>query len=152
VNPKHPKLEVPLEMYGPGAPRLLEWKSLEGSMRGVGLLRYDAGARADRSDGRSQYVAIIDLLKNKVVAIEPHSWGTDKASWKWTQAAVVVTDPDGIASTVQLRRAPPAVMGFKKVVKVRVPRRRTTVHRKMRKKTRRKTRSGAAYFREEFGN
>jgi hypothetical protein len=51
------------------------------------------------------YTAIVDLWSNKVVAIEPDSWGDNEAKWAWQSLAVVVTDPDGNANEIKLRRA-----------------------------------------------
>ena len=52
-----------------------------------------------------EYVAIVDTRANKVISIEPHSWGPAAAQWNWQAVSVVVTDPDGNANEVQLRKA-----------------------------------------------
>jgi tetratricopeptide (TPR) repeat protein len=111
TNPKYKKFRAELEMFGSGKPKLLEWSLMKDALAGIGLLRYYAG---DLGEGASQdlvYTAIIDLYANKVAAIEPYSWGETPAKWDWQAVSVVVTDPDGNANEVQLRkgRAPRAV-------------------------------------------
>lgn len=102
LNSRFPKVRVPLEMYGEGQPKIIDWNLLKYDLRGIGLLEYYAGAR--HGDGKSlEYVAIVDLWKSKTVAVEPDRWGEAKATWDWRQVSVVVTDPNGNASEVQLR-------------------------------------------------
>jgi hypothetical protein len=48
---------------------------------------------------------VIDTRANKVIAIEPHAWGEATAEWNWQAVSVVVTDPDGNANEIQLRKA-----------------------------------------------
>jgi hypothetical protein len=77
---------------------------MKDTLAGIGLLRYYAG---DVSQGTGQqlvYTAVIDLYANKVVSIEPYSWGTNEAKWNWQAYSVVVTDPDGNANELKLRR------------------------------------------------
>jgi len=105
TNPRFPALRVPLEMYGQGVPELLEWRVLKNALRGIGLLRYFAGTAEE--GGRSEYIAIIDLWRNAVVAIEPHSLGGRAAKWAWANVAVVVTDLHGTPSEIKLRKARP---------------------------------------------
>jgi tetratricopeptide (TPR) repeat protein len=103
-NPKYPKLRTELEMFGAGKPKIIEWNLMKDALAGIGLLRYDAG---DLSEGGGQdlvYTAIVDLYANKVVAIEPYSWGASAAQWNWQAVAVVVTDPDGNANEIKLRK------------------------------------------------
>ena len=50
------------------------------------------------------YTAVIDLYANKVVSIEPYSWGTNTAKWDWQAYSVVVTDPDGNTNELKLRK------------------------------------------------
>jgi hypothetical protein len=38
------------------------------------------------------------------VSIEPSSWGSAAAQWNWQAVSVVVTDPDGNANEIQLRK------------------------------------------------
>jgi tetratricopeptide (TPR) repeat protein len=101
-NPKYASLRVELEMFGSGSPKILEWKLMRDALTGIGLLKYYAG---NFGDGAAlEYVAIIDTRANKVVSIEPQSWGDKTAQWNWQAVSVVVTDPDGNANEVTLRR------------------------------------------------
>ena len=90
-------------MHGEGEPVLLDWKLMKNALRGIGLLRYYAGA--GENGGRLEYVAIIDLWQKKVVAIEPYSLNGKTANWAWQQVAVVVTDTQGTPSEIKLRKA-----------------------------------------------
>ncbi|HSH62595.1 MAG TPA: tetratricopeptide repeat protein [Methyloceanibacter sp.] len=104
-NPKFPQVHAELEMFGAGKPRILEWKLLKDALSGIGLLKYYAGDFNEGQDSSLEYVAIVDTRANKVVSIEPHSWGQATAQWNWQAVSVVVTDPDGNANEVQLRKA-----------------------------------------------
>lgn len=104
VNPRYPKARVRLEMYGEGAPKIIAWSLLKYELRGIGLLEYYAGTVPEDGGRKLEYVAIVDLWKGRTVAIEPDTWGSSKATWDWKQASVVVTDPDGVASEVKLRK------------------------------------------------
>jgi tetratricopeptide (TPR) repeat protein len=101
TNSQHPKLRLVLEMYGGGEPELLNWQILKGTLRGIGLLHYDAGASSDGE--RLEYIAVVDLWAAKLLAIEPGRWGERQAEWTWTAFAVVVVDPLGVPSRVQVR-------------------------------------------------
>ncbi len=111
TNQRYPKMRVRLEMYGTGKPQILDWTLMKYSLQGIGLLRYNAGVQSDDSTRRYDYTAIIDLWKARVVAVEPHAWGQRKARWDWKMASVVVTDPDGVANEVTLRKAPTDTFG-----------------------------------------
>jgi tetratricopeptide (TPR) repeat protein len=100
-NRQHPKLRLVLEMYGAGDPDLLNWQVLKGTLRGVGLLHYDAGATPEGD--RLEYIAVIDLWAGTVIAVEPARWGEHQASWSWSAFSVVVVDPLGVPSRVQVR-------------------------------------------------
>jgi tetratricopeptide (TPR) repeat protein len=100
-NEQHPKLRLVLEMYGRGDPELLNWQVLTGTLRGIGLLHYDAGATPEGE--RLEYIAVVDLWAGKVLAIEPARWGERQAEWTWTAFAVEVVDPLGVPSRVQVR-------------------------------------------------
>jgi tetratricopeptide (TPR) repeat protein len=103
-NPKFPALRTELEMFGSGKPKILEWKLLKDALSGIGLLKYYAGDFGDGEDTSLEYVAIVDTRANKVISVEPHSWGPAAAQWNWQAVSVVVTDPDGNANEVQLRK------------------------------------------------
>jgi tetratricopeptide (TPR) repeat protein len=104
-NPKYPALRTELEMFGTGTPKILEWKLLKDALTGIGLLKYYAGDFGDGIATNLEYVAIVDTRANKVVAVEPHAWGDATAQWNWQAVSVVVTDPDGNANEIQLRKA-----------------------------------------------
>ena len=74
------------------------------ALSGIGLLKYYAGDFGDGEESSLEYVAIVDTRANKVVSIEPHSWGPNSAQWNWQAVSVVVTDPDGNANEIQLRK------------------------------------------------
>ncbi len=104
-NPKFPNVRAELEMFGTGQPKILEWKLLKDALSGIGLLKYYAGDFGDGEESSLEYVAIVDTRANKVVSIEPHSWGPNNAQWNWQAVSVVVTDPEGNANEIQLRKA-----------------------------------------------
>lgn len=113
INDRYPKLRVLLEMYGEGQAEILDWTPLTETLRGFGLLRYFAGERAvagSNEKKRYEYVAILDLKKNKVVSIEPFLSGGEKAKWEWGKYEVTITDVDGVPSAHQLRKPPPKVV------------------------------------------
>jgi tetratricopeptide (TPR) repeat protein len=104
-NPKFPSLRAELEMFGSGKPKILEWKLMKDALSGIGLLKYYAGDFGEGGDTSLEYVAIVDTRANKVISVEPHAWGSATAQWNWQAVSVVVTDPDGNANEVQLRKA-----------------------------------------------
>ncbi len=103
-NPKYPAVRTELEMFGTGQPKILEWKLLKDALSGIGLLKYYAGDFGDGEESSLEYVAIVDTRANKVISVEPHSWGPAAAQWNWQAVSVVVTDPDGNANEIQLRK------------------------------------------------
>ena len=117
VNDAYSDVAVPLEMYGDAQPRLLEWTELTETLRGFGLLRYHAGSDPGRAgEGRRSHenVAIINLRKERVVAIEPFKVAGEKAEWEWGRLGVTVTDPDGVPSAHQFRKEKPKVVQRKR--------------------------------------
>ncbi len=103
-NPKYPKLRAELEMFGAGKPRIIEWSQMKDALAGIGLLRYYAGDSGEATSQELLYTAILDLWANKVVSIEPFSWGANSAQWNWQAYSVVVTDPNGSANEIKLRK------------------------------------------------
>ena len=91
-------------MFGTGEPKILEWKLMKDALSGIGLLKYYAGDFGDGEESSLEYVAIVDTRANKVVSIEPSSWGPAVAQWNWQAVSVVVTDPEGNANEIQLRK------------------------------------------------
>lgn len=97
-------IKLTLEMYGSGEPELLHWQRLKGPLRRVGLLHYYAGASP--TGERLEYIALIDMYSGRLIAIEPCRWGEQQAQWSWGDVAVVVVDPQGVPSRVQIRERP----------------------------------------------
>ncbi|MGH6824531.1 tetratricopeptide repeat protein [Methyloceanibacter sp.] len=103
TNSDYPKLRLGLEMYGAGEPEVLNWQVLKGTLRGIGLLHYYAGASPEGA--RLEYIAVVDLWAKKLMAIEPGRWGELQAQWAWSDSGVVVVDPQGVPSRVEVRNA-----------------------------------------------
>jgi tetratricopeptide (TPR) repeat protein len=104
ANERYPRLQVLLQMEGEGQPEILEWTPLKDALNGIGLLRYRAGTK---KNGTFENVAILDLYRNQVIAVEPYLAGEGKASWNWTQTNVTITDTDGLVSSYELRKQRP---------------------------------------------
>lgn len=105
ISEKFPQLPVPLETYGKPPPRLLDWQILKTPFKGIGLLRYSAGA-IEGTTGSEPYeqVAVIDLYRNVVVSLEPYRQGQKLASWSWLESGqLTVLAPDGATTTLALR-------------------------------------------------
>ena len=101
THPLYPAVRLTLEMYGSGEPELLHWQMLHGRLHGIGLLHYYAGSSAEGE--RLEYVAMINTRSGRLMAIEPGRWGERQAVWTWNDLAVVVVDPHGVPSRVQVR-------------------------------------------------
>lgn len=101
TNADYPGLRLTLEMYGSGRPELLSWQRLKGAFRRTGLLRYYAGTTPEGE--RLEYIALVDVKAGRLLAIEPGRWGQRQADWSWSDAAVMVVDPQGVPSQVKLR-------------------------------------------------
>jgi len=109
VNDAYPEIAVRLDVRGQTQPRLVEWTPLTKTLKGFGLLRYSAGSETGPGGEEQQAyedVAIINLRKQRVVAVEPYQVAGRKAKWEWGQYGVTVTDPDGVPSAHQLREEP----------------------------------------------
>jgi tetratricopeptide (TPR) repeat protein len=103
-NAAYPNIRLSLEMYGEGEPHLLDWATLKGALEGTGLLRYHAGTAPDGEP--LEYTAVVDTKRGRLVGIEPSRWGDQHAEWNWESTAVVVEDPQGVRSRLQVRREP----------------------------------------------
>ena len=101
THPLYPAVRLTLEMYGSGKPELLHWQMLHGRLHGIGLLHYYAGSSAEGE--RLEYVAMINTRSGRLIAIEPGRWGDRQAEWTWSDLVVVVVDPHGVPSRVQVR-------------------------------------------------
>ena len=104
VSKRYRRLRVPLEMAGEGQPRLLEWEIRRRPLSGVGTLRFSAGVVAGpKGPEKVEQVAILDLHKNNVIAIEPHRQGQRVSTWTWQHDRVVVASVDGATDEFVLR-------------------------------------------------
>ena len=104
LNDQYRRLRVPLEMAGEGQPRLLEWKMREPPLGGIATLRFAGGVVAGRMGPEEvEQVAIIDLAKNTIVAIEPHRQGKKVSKWDWKDDRVVIASVDGANDEYVLR-------------------------------------------------
>lgn len=109
VNDQYPRLAIPLEMMGSGAPKLLAWDLKEDPYRGIGLLRFQAGAiSSKRGQEELESVAVVDVDMGVVIAIEPHRQGDKIATWTWDGNKVTVATADGVTDDFELRVARPA--------------------------------------------
>jgi tetratricopeptide (TPR) repeat protein len=109
LNDAYPEIAVRLDVRGQIQPRLVEWTPLTKTLKGFGLLRYSAGSETGPGGEEQQThedVAIVNLRKQRVVAVEPYQVAGRKAKWEWGQYGVTVTDPDGVPSAHQLREEP----------------------------------------------
>ena len=101
VNGRYPKLSIQLEIEGDGSPEMVEWTPLKDWLAGIGLLRYRSG---QKKGAPCEDVAIVDLWRNQVIAIEPYVSGELKSKWTWTPNSVTITDQDGLSSYYELRK------------------------------------------------
>ena len=109
VNDQYPRLSIPLEMMGTGTPKLLAWDLKEDPYRGIGLLRFQAGAiSSKRGQEDLESVAVVDVDMGVVIAIEPHRQGDKIATWTWDGNKVTVATADGVTDEFELRVARPA--------------------------------------------
>lgn len=103
TNPAFKRLEVPLEMMGPGQPKLIAWEERPPPHRGVGVLTYDGGAiDGAKGEERVELAAIINTWSGTVVAIEPHRQGSKVARWDWNDQGVTVEAVDGVTDEIAL--------------------------------------------------
>ncbi len=102
------KMQVPLEMAGPGEPRLLEWQLKDGPLKGIGLLRYSAG-NAEGRDGPEpvEQIAIVDLSAQRVISLQLHRQGDRESNWMWNEGTVTVESIDGVTDVIALRDVRP---------------------------------------------
>jgi len=123
VNPEIPKLAVPLEMIGEGAPRIVDWDLRTGNTKGIGVLRFIAGRAESRNGAEDiEYGAVIDIQARAVVAIEQVRQGTRLALWEWDDGRLDVTGLDGFKNEYTIRSSRP-----RDVAQERAPRRVTGI-------------------------
>jgi tetratricopeptide (TPR) repeat protein len=101
----YPRLLITLEMAGAGEPRVLSWEEQAAAYKGIGVLRYEAGAAEGRS-GDVQAVelaAVIDLSAVRVVSIEPDRIGENRSKWTWDDGKLTIAGIDGLTNEFRLR-------------------------------------------------
>ncbi len=112
VNDQYPRVSIPLEMLGKGQPKLLAWELKESPYRGIGLLRFQAGALSTKTGEEDlELVAVVDVDMGVVIAIEPHRQGDKVATWTWDGNRVTVATADGVTDEFELRVGRPEVVG-----------------------------------------
>jgi len=106
VNDDMPKLRVPLEMAGPGRPRILEWELRTGTLKDFGVLRFSAGEAPVEGGKPTElvYAALIDTRNDKFIALEPDRQGTNASKWEWQPSQVTIKAIDGLTSIHILRQ------------------------------------------------
>jgi hypothetical protein len=103
-NDLYPRLAVPLEMMGSGAPKLIEWALKEPPFEGIGTLRFFGGTVTTRKGKEDlELVAVIDVASSVVIAIEPDKQGSKVATWTWEDGKVTVASVDGVTDEFELR-------------------------------------------------
>ncbi len=108
TNPEYPKLSVPLEMIGEGAPKIVGFDVKKGDHKGVGVLHFIAGqAEGKGAIEEIEQGAVIDLQGRAVVAVETVRQGTRLAAWDWGEGRLVVTGLDGFKEDYPLRLSRP---------------------------------------------
>lgn len=104
----HPNLRVPLEMFGGGQPRLLEWELKKPPLKGIGVLRFRSGQVAGRGGPEGvEQIAIIDLSASSVVSLQLHRQGEKLSKWTWEEDKVIVASVDGVTDEIFLRGTQP---------------------------------------------
>ncbi len=104
LNDDHPRLRVPLEVTGDAVPRLIDWEVKKAPFKGIGVLRFDGGAVQGKAGPEAiELAAIVDVIGNSVVAIEPNKLGQKTATWTWDDGKVVVASADGVTDEFVLR-------------------------------------------------
>lgn len=104
-NGTYPRLLISLEMAGPGEPRVMGWEEQKGAFKGIGVLRYDAGA----ADGRGaagahvELAAVVDTGSARIVTIEPDRLGDKSSKWTWEDGKLTVAGLDGLTNEFRLR-------------------------------------------------
>ena len=104
---KRPGLFVRLELLGAETAKLTNFEEKAAPFKGIGVLRYLAG-RKDGTDGPKdiELAAIIDLLHQSQIGIEPYSEGDTLANWTWADSGdLIVQGPDGVSSSYHLAQA-----------------------------------------------
>ena len=106
---EHAKLRVPMEMAGPGQPRILEWEEKGEEYNYVGLLRFAAGKVASgKGELDVEYIALVNMRTKGIVDIIPHRRGKAVSRWTWGDGRVTIAGVDGLSAQHVLRQRRPA--------------------------------------------
>jgi tetratricopeptide (TPR) repeat protein len=108
LHDDYPTLRVPLEMFGAGEPRLLEWELKGPPLKGIGVLRFYSGRVPGRGGPEDvEQAAVIDLTASSVLSLHLHRQGDKLSKWTWGEDKVVVASIDGATDEIFLRATKP---------------------------------------------
>ena len=112
---EHPRLKVPLEPIGQYQPKLVGWEEKDGQYKGLGVLRFIAGALDGKAGPEPlELAAIVDLTSNTLVAMQPVRQGDRLAKWTWDDSKLIVASADSGTEELSLRttraKEPPKVV------------------------------------------
>lgn len=103
VNPKYRRLSVPLEMFGQGQPRLIDWGLRPSPLKHIGVLTFTGGEIKGKSGMEpTEFAAILNVSTNTVIAIEPNREGKRTSTWSWSDDKVSVASVDGVTDEFEL--------------------------------------------------
>jgi hypothetical protein len=108
TNEEFPRLNINLEMFGRGQPRILEWDVKKPPFAGIAVLRFHAGVvDGPKGPEEVEHAAVIDLQSMTVVSVEVQKQGEKQAQWTWDDGKLVVASADGVTDEFQLRQGKP---------------------------------------------
>ncbi|MFM2421870.1 MAG: hypothetical protein RL291_400, partial [Pseudomonadota bacterium] len=100
------RFRIPLEMVGPGVPRLIEWEARRGEQRGIATLKYAAGTvKTPQGQDEVELIAIVDTAQGAVLSYHTHKRGQRTAQWQWDDDRVTIQSADGYREDVSLKGA-----------------------------------------------
>lgn len=106
VSDELPRLEVPLEMLGEGAPRILDWEIKPPPHDTVGLLKFSGGAlKTSRGSEDTEMAALVDLEQQRVLTIVPQRQGKSDTTWTFDDSRISVAAIDGFSEEFPLQSA-----------------------------------------------
>jgi tetratricopeptide (TPR) repeat protein len=104
LHDDHSTLRVPLEIFGTGQPRLLEWELKKPPLKGIGVLRFHSGQVAGSGAPEDvEQIAVIDIPAGVVVTLQLHRQGARVSKWTWEEDKVIVASIDGVTDEIFLR-------------------------------------------------
>ena len=105
THPQFPALRVPLEMMGPGKPKIINWERQKAPNASYGLLQYSAGLLTQGT--ASEMVAcsaVVDLANMTVIGMPVVKLRGNSATFNWTENRLIVTGADGLIESIALRQ------------------------------------------------